>query len=73
MPAEVTSALALSEEQTRAVEDALRRVEGRNVALSLKVDSALIGGIVVKVGSRMIDSSLKTQLDRMKLVMKGAG
>ena len=71
--AEVTSALALSEEQTRAVEDALQRVEGRNVALSLKVDPALIGGMVVKVGSRMIDSSLKTQLDRMKLVMKGAG
>ena len=71
--AEVTSALALSEEQTRAVEDALQRVEGRNVALSLKVDPALIGGMVVKVGSRMIDSSLKTQLDRMKHLMNGAG
>ena len=71
--AEVTSAKALSEEQTRAVEEALQRVEGRNVALSMKVDPALIGGLVVKVGSRMVDSSLKTQLERMKLVMKGAG
>jgi len=71
--AEVTSARALTDEQSKAVEDALQRVEGRNVALSLRVDPALLGGLVVKVGSRMIDSSLKTQLERMKLVMKGAG
>jgi F-type H+-transporting ATPase subunit delta len=71
--AEVTSAQSLSENQARAVEEALQRVEGRNVALSMKVDPALIGGMVVQVGSRMIDSSIKTQLDRMKLVMKGAG
>ncbi|PPR63825.1 MAG: ATP synthase subunit delta [Alphaproteobacteria bacterium MarineAlpha4_Bin2] len=71
--AEVTSARALSEEQSRAVEDALQKVEGRNVTLSLKVDPQLIGGMVVKVGSRMVDSSLRTQIDRMKLVMKGAG
>ena len=71
--AEVTSAQALNVEQTRAVEDALQKVEGRNVALSLKVDPSLIGGMVVQIGSRMIDSSLRTQLDRMKLAMKGAG
>lgn len=71
--AEVTSARTLTGEQTRAVEQALQRIEGRNVALSLKVDPALIGGLVVRVGSRMIDSSLKTQLAKMKLVMKGAG
>ena len=67
------SAQSLSDDQTRAVEQALQQVEGRNVTLSKKVDPALIGGMVVKVGSRMIDSSLKTQLERMKLVMKGAG
>ena len=71
--AEVTSAQSLSEDQARAVEEALQRVEGRNVALSMKVAPALIGGMVVQVGSRMIDSSIKTQLNRMKLVMKGAG
>lgn len=71
--AEVTSARALTAEQARTVEQALQRVEGRNVALSLKVDPALIGGLVVRVGSRMIDSSLKTQLAKMKLVMKGVG
>ena len=71
--AEVISAQSLSDDQTRAVEQALQQVEGRNVTLSKKVDPALIGGMVVKVGSRMIDSSLKTQLERMKLVMKGAG
>ena len=71
--AEVTSARALNDEQSRSVEQALQRIEGRNVALTLKVDPALIGGLVVRVGSRMIDSSLKTQLEKMKLVMKGAG
>lgn len=71
--AEVTAARELNAEQTRAVEQALQRVEGRNVALTLKVDPALIGGLVVRVGSRMIDSSLKTQLEKMKLVMKGVG
>ena len=71
--AEVISAQSLSDDQTRAVEQALQQVEGRNVTLSKKVDPALIGGMVVKVGSRMIDSTLKTQLERMKLVMKGAG
>ena len=71
--AEVTSALKLSEAQAQAVADSLRRIEGHKVTLSLKVNPALIGGMIVKIGSRMIDSSLKTQLERMKLVMKGAG
>ncbi len=71
--AEVTSARRLSEAQGRAIEAALRRVVGRKVSLVLTVDPSLIGGLVVKVGSRMIDSSLRTQLQRMKLAMKGAG
>ena len=51
----------------------MRRVAGQRVAVDLKVDPALIGGLVVKVGSRMVDSSLKTKLQRLQLAMKGVG
>lgn len=70
--AEVVSARKLSDSQSMALEAALRNAIGGKVALSLAVDPGLIGGLVVKVGSRMIDSSLKTQLQKMKLAMKGA-
>jgi F-type H+-transporting ATPase subunit delta len=70
--AEVTSARELSDTQTKSLEEALRTAVGGKVALSLKVNPGLVGGLVVKVGSRMIDSSLKSQLARLKLAMKGA-
>lgn len=70
--AEVTSAQQLSPAQTESLEAALRSALGGKVALSVDVDPTLIGGLVVKVGSRMVDSSLKTQLQKMKLAMKGA-
>lgn len=70
--AEVTSAQQLSPAQTESLEAALRSAVGGKVALSVDVDPALIGGLIVKVGSRMVDSSLKTQLQKMKLAMKGA-
>ena len=53
--------------------DALRASVGNKVQLDLKVDPALIGGLVVKVGSRMIDSSLRSKLQRLQLAMKGVG
>jgi len=71
--ATVTSATALSEAQTASVTDALRRAVGGKVAVELRTDPSLIGGLVVKVGSRMIDSSLKSKLQRLQLVMKGVG
>ena len=71
--AEITSAQKLSKEQLQAVQGALQRTEGRNVSISSKVDPTLIGGLIVKVGSKMIDSSIKTKLTKMKLIMKGAG
>ena len=70
--ANVTSAKALTDDQQRVVEEALNKVVGRKVQLSLAVDPSLMGGMVVKVGSRMVDSSVKTQLQRLKLAMKGA-
>lgn len=70
--AEVTSARSLNDEQAKAVEDALKKAVGGKVAVEHRVDPALIGGLVVKVGSRMVDSSLATQLQKLKLAMKGA-
>jgi F-type H+-transporting ATPase subunit delta len=73
MRAEVTSAQALSERQKEALAEAIKRVVGGKIAVDVKVDPGLIGGMIVKVGSRMIDSSLKTKLQRLQLAMKGVG
>jgi len=70
--AEVSSAKPLSDEQIAAVEEALKKAVGGKVAVSHKVDPSLIGGLIVKVGSRMIDTSVASQLQRLKLAMKGA-
>ncbi|WP_340116018.1 F0F1 ATP synthase subunit delta [Pelagibius sp. 7325] len=71
--AAVTSARSLSDAQQAALLDALRSAVGSKVQLDLKVDPALIGGMIVKVGSRMIDSSLRSKLQRLQLAMKGVG
>ncbi|MEQ8355300.1 MAG: F0F1 ATP synthase subunit delta [Kiloniellaceae bacterium] len=71
--AEVTAARSLSDAQQAALLEALRSAVGSKVQLDIKVDSALIGGLIVKVGSRMIDSSLRSKLQRLQLAMKGVG
>jgi F-type H+-transporting ATPase subunit delta len=71
--AAVTSARTLSDAQQAALLGALRSAVGSKVQLDLKVDPALIGGLIVKVGSRMIDSSLRSKLQRLQLAMKGVG
>ena len=71
--AEVTAARSLSDAQQAALLETLRGTVGGKVQLDLKVDPALIGGLVVKVGSRMIDSSLRSKLKRLQLAMKGVG
>ncbi|MSO77188.1 MAG: F0F1 ATP synthase subunit delta [Alphaproteobacteria bacterium] len=71
--ADVTAARPLSPDRVAAVTEALRRVLGAKVAVNLRVDPALLGGLVVKVGSRMIDSSLQSKLHRLQLTMKGVG
>ena len=71
--AEVTTALPLSAAHVAALKDALKASLGKDVALEAQVDPALIGGLVVKVGSRMFDSSLRTKLNSLKLVMKEVG
>jgi F-type H+-transporting ATPase subunit delta len=71
--AEITAAQALSETQQNMLIDQLRRVVGSRVAIDIKVDRSLLGGMVVKIGSRMVDGSLKGQLQRLQLSMKGIG
>lgn len=71
--AEVTSATALRPEQVANLADALKAKIGKTVTLSEHVDPSLIGGLIVKVGSRMIDSSLKTKLTAMRIAMKEVG
>ncbi len=70
--ADVTVAEALSDKNLDALKGALKTVTGKDVDLNVKVDPAIIGGLVVKVGSRMIDSSLRTKLDRLRAAMKEA-
>jgi len=70
--AELISAVPLSEEQIGKLKDQLSETVGKSVSLSTSIDPGLLGGIVVRVGSRMIDASLRTKLRRLKLAMKGA-
>lgn len=72
LTAEVTSARPLKQSQLDSVTDALRSALGGKVTVDAKLDSSLIGGLVVRIGSRMIDASLKSKLQRLQLAMKGA-
>ena len=71
--ADVTVAERLSDRNLDALETALKSVTGKDVALNVKVDPSIIGGLVVKLGSRMVDSSLRTKLNSIKHAMKEAG
>jgi F-type H+-transporting ATPase subunit delta len=68
--AEVASAQPLSEAQLTQIRDTLRVQVGKDVQLTTRVDPTLLGGLVVKIGSRMIDSSLRTKLNSLKTMMK---
>ncbi|PJG50824.1 F0F1 ATP synthase subunit delta [Bradyrhizobium forestalis] len=71
--ADVTVAEALSDKNLDALKVALKSVTGKDVALNVKVDRSIIGGLVVKLGSRMVDGSLRTKLNSIKHAMKEAG
>ncbi len=70
--ADVVSARELSETQQAAVAEALNQRFGGKISVQVRVDPSLIGGMIVRVGSRMIDFSLKSKLQRLQLAMKGA-
>lgn len=71
--ADVTVAEQLNDRNLDALKVALKSVTGKDVALNVKVDPSIIGGLVVKLGSRMVDSSLRTKLNSIKHAMKEAG
>jgi F-type H+-transporting ATPase subunit delta len=71
--AEATIAEQLSDSHLEALKTALKSVTGKDVDLTVKVDPTIIGGLIVKVGSRMVDSSLRTKLNSIKHAMKEAG
>ena len=60
-----------SAEQMSTLKDTLKAQVGKDVQINTRVDPNLLGGLVVKVGSRMIDSSLRTKLNNLKVAMKG--
>jgi F-type H+-transporting ATPase subunit delta len=70
--AKVTSAIALSAAQTASLTSALRAVLGKDPQIEAHVDPAILGGIKVRVGSRLYDASLKSKLDSLKFALKRA-
>ena len=70
--AEITVAEPLKDDHAAALKSALASISGKDVDLAVKVDPAIIGGLVVKLGSRMIDTSLRTKLHAIKHAMKEA-
>jgi F-type H+-transporting ATPase subunit delta len=69
--AEVVSAHPLSDDQIEAIKTNLRARTGSDIAVDLAVDPSILGGLVVKVGSRMIDGSIRTKLNNLAQAMKG--
>lgn len=69
--ARVTAAHALTDDQLGQLKQKLKAGLGLDVAVDLRIDPSILGGLVVQVGSKMIDSSLKTKLDTLSLAMKG--
>ena len=70
--AEVTTAQPLTDAQAKGLAAALRQALGKDPEIETKVDPALLGGIKVKVGSRLYDASLKSKLDQLKFALKRA-
>jgi F-type H+-transporting ATPase subunit delta len=71
--AEVTVAEPLAERHEAALREALRDITGKDVKVVTRVDASILGGMIVKLGSRMVDSSLKTKLNGIKHAMKEVG
>ena len=71
--ADVTSAIALTDDQQKRLTETLAAKSGKKVKLNTRVDEALIGGMIVKLGSKMIDSSVRSKLASLQNVMKEVG
>jgi len=69
---DVISADELSDKQINQIKNQLKSVLGEKLSLNFNVDKKIIGGLIVKVGSKMIDSSLASKINKMRIAMKGA-
>ncbi len=70
--AEVTSAIKLTVAQQKAITTALRKAFGKDPEISTTIDPTILGGLKVKVGSKLFDASLKSRLDQLKFALKRA-
>src|SRR5690606_38290591 len=70
--AEITAAEKLSDTHLKALKDALKSTTQKDVLLDIQIDPSILGGLKVKLGSRMVDASLRTKLNSIKLAMKEA-
>ncbi|MEM6903570.1 MAG: F0F1 ATP synthase subunit delta [Pseudomonadota bacterium] len=73
LTAEVTSAVKLNDEQLNALTDTLKKSFGAKVSINPTVDPAILGGLIVQVGSKLVDDSIRSKLQRLQLAMKGVG
>jgi F-type H+-transporting ATPase subunit delta len=71
--AQVTVAEKLSDARLAEIKDTLKTVTGKDIQMDVRIDPAIIGGLIVKLGSRMVDSSLRTKLNAIKHAMKEVG
>jgi F-type H+-transporting ATPase subunit delta len=71
LTAEIVSAHSLDDDQVDAIKQNLRTRMGRDINVNLRVDPAILGGLVVKIGSQMIDGSIRTKLNNLAQAMKG--
>ena len=70
--ADITSADELNDEKKINIKNQLKNILGNKLSLSFDVDKNIIGGLIVKVGSKMIDTSLANKINKIKIAMKGA-
>ena len=70
--ADVTSAENLTDEQKKGINEKLKLILGEKLSLNFAVDKNIIGGLIIKVGSKMIDTSLVSKINKLKISMKGA-
>ncbi len=71
--AEVVSAIPLTDAQIEELKATLKAKTGKNVTLNVAVDPAILGGLIVKIGTRMVDTSIRTKLNALKYAMKEVG
>jgi F-type H+-transporting ATPase subunit delta len=71
--AEVVTATELTDKQIKILSTSLKKAIGSDIAIKAEVDESILGGLIIKIGSRMVDGSIKTKLQQLRFAMKGIG